>query len=365
MEDWRTLVGTGPFMLTDYVEGSSFSYIKNPDYWGYDEKFPEKRLPYIDELRWRIMPEEATFLAALRAGQVDFVGWAGTSQVRSIDLIEDLGRTNPELMIWPFSEGNENVFAPNVSRPPFDDIRVRHALQMALDLETINDSYFKGYGSTTPMGTNSTNGFHIPFEAWPGDIKQYWRYDTEGAEKLLDEAGYPRGSDGIRFKFMFLNSGAQLDLSLAELIAAYWREIGVDMEIKIAESAQVQAARRDKDFDMLQTRTAGVADPILLVEIFTSNSPFNPAASNDPVYNALYDRALAASTFEEQKQTLIEMDMHVIEKHWVIWGPDTPLFNVTQPWLKGYNGEAGMGGLKFPIFARLWIDQDLKKEMGS
>ena len=97
MEDWRTLVGTGPFVLDDYVEGSLLAYSKNPDYWGYDEKFPDNRLPYIDELRWTIMPEEATFLAALRAGQVDFVGWAGTSQVRSIDLIEKLKQTNPEL----------------------------------------------------------------------------------------------------------------------------------------------------------------------------------------------------------------------------------------------------------------------------
>ena len=79
----------------------------------------------------------------------------------------------------------------------------------------------------------------------------------------------------------------------------------------------------------------------------------------------MYEKALAASTYEDQKQTLIEMDMYAIEKHWIIWGPDTPLFHVTQPWIKGYNGEAGIGALKFPIFARLWIDQDVKQEMGS
>ena len=208
------------------------------------------------------------------------------------------------------------------------------------------------------------NGFHIPFEAWPADIKQYWKYDTEGAEKLLDEAGYPRGADGTRFKFLKLTGSAQSDTSFDQLVAAYWREIGVDMDFEVADRPAVQAALRAKDFDMAGTRAAGVADPVLLVELFTPNSAWNPVAANDPVYNALYDTALAASTYEEQKQTLIEMDMHVIENHWVIWGPDTPLFNVTQPWLKGYNGEAGMGGLKFPIFARLWLDQDLKKEMG-
>ena len=48
--DWRNLVGTGPYMLTDLVDGSSITYEKNPDYWGYDEKYPENRLPYIDQI---------------------------------------------------------------------------------------------------------------------------------------------------------------------------------------------------------------------------------------------------------------------------------------------------------------------------
>ena len=268
-------------------------------------------------------------------------------------------------MVWPFSEGNENVFTPHVSKPPFDDIRVRRAMQMALDLETINDSYFQGYGSTTPMGMTSVGGFFIPFEEWPQEVKNAYTYDPEGAEELLDEAGYPRGSDGIRFKFALLRSSAQSDLSYDQLVASYWREIGVDMEIEIVDRPVVQAAIGARDFDMTGTRAAGVADPILSVGTLTSESQWNAVASNDPVYDGLYETALAAGTYEEQKQILIEMDMHVIRNHWVIWGPDTPLFHVTQPWIKGYNGEAGIGALKFPIFARLWIDQDVKQEMGS
>ena len=49
VKDWRNLVGTGPYMLTDRVEESSITYEKNPDYWGYDEKYPENRLPYTDK----------------------------------------------------------------------------------------------------------------------------------------------------------------------------------------------------------------------------------------------------------------------------------------------------------------------------
>ena len=59
-KDWRNFVGTGPYSLTDWVEGSSMTWTKNPDYWGYDEKYPQNRLPYVDELRSQIIKEEAT-----------------------------------------------------------------------------------------------------------------------------------------------------------------------------------------------------------------------------------------------------------------------------------------------------------------
>ena len=93
--DWRNLVGTGPFELTNYVEGTVVTYARNPNYWGYDEKYPQNRLPYVDEVRSPIMPEEATRIAALRSGKVDFLGYA--SVLRSVDQAESLERTNPEI----------------------------------------------------------------------------------------------------------------------------------------------------------------------------------------------------------------------------------------------------------------------------
>ena len=70
VQDWRNLVGTGPFMLTDYVEDSHITWAKNPDYWGYDEKYPENRLPYVDELRAMIIPEQGSVQAALRSASL-------------------------------------------------------------------------------------------------------------------------------------------------------------------------------------------------------------------------------------------------------------------------------------------------------
>ena len=137
--DWRNVVGTGPFELTDHVEGSSLTYTKNPDYWGYDEKYPENRLPYVDEIRSLISTEQATNLALMRTGKADYIGRAGGTIIRSIDTAVSLQRTNPELNLWPFSFRADTAMTFNVQMPPWNDVTVRRAIQMAVDLETIND----------------------------------------------------------------------------------------------------------------------------------------------------------------------------------------------------------------------------------
>ena len=60
LNDWHHAIGTGPFILKDFVSGSSATLIKNPNYWGYDERYPQNKLPYVDTVKFLIIPDEAT-----------------------------------------------------------------------------------------------------------------------------------------------------------------------------------------------------------------------------------------------------------------------------------------------------------------
>ena len=148
--DWRNLVGTGPMMLTEWVEGSSWTWEKIPDYWGYDEKYPENRLPYVDRMRALVMPEAVTQLAAMRTGQLDLLSWL--SPLSSLDQVESLQKTNPGIRIWPSAGASIYSVGLNVQVEPFDDIRVCKALQMAINLEEINNAYYRGYADIIPQG---------------------------------------------------------------------------------------------------------------------------------------------------------------------------------------------------------------------
>ncbi|MCY3597202.1 MAG: ABC transporter substrate-binding protein [Rhodospirillales bacterium] len=169
IQDWRNLVGTGPFMLTDWVDGSSMTWEKNPDYWGTDEKFPENQLPYADATRALIMKDEATRIAAMRTGKGDYMGWLANSAISTTDQAEALVKTNPDISLIPYAYRSTTSTAFDVDKPPFDDVRVRRAMQMALDLDTINTIYFKGWATVEPMGQIGTGAIEYvtPFDQWP------------------------------------------------------------------------------------------------------------------------------------------------------------------------------------------------------
>ena len=365
VRDWRNLVGTGPYMLTDRVEESSATYEMNPDYWGYDEKYPENRLPYTDSIRLLVMPETATILAALRSRQLDYTGAIGASSITSLDQADSLKRTNPEIVQWPVFGRSETALGFDAVNPPFDDLRVRKAMQMAIDPETMNNAYFKGLGVATPHGWVRRPGYNIPFAEWPEEVKKGYMYDPEGAEALLDAAGYPRGSDGIRFKTKMTHY-QPVDINPMQAEVEYWREIGVDVEIEVVDAPTLVDRIKNHTYEGMITSNLAVDwCPPCAVDQSYSTSPWNRPGIKDSVFDAMSDAADAAATLEEQQRLVGEADMYVIERHWYLWGPMAPFILAHQPWVKGYNGEFDLGAVNYGlIYARLWIDSAMKEAMG-
>ena len=255
----------------------------------------------------------------------------------------------------------------NVNNPPFDDINVRKAMKMALDLETIYSTYYKGYGSTRPQGiiADDVKGWSTPFEEWPEEVKKVYTYDPAGAEALLDAAGYPRGADGTRFKTV-LTHLAVYDATLVELCAAYWGEIGIDVEVQVTPASEFGSIRSEGRFEMLSTEMANRPNPHNAApNRYYSNATWNSSNVKDPDFDAMYEAQLAATTLEEAQRLTREAYMYALEKHWDIWGGEAQQWNVTQPWVMGYNGEFWLGmGQNDSFFARLWIDSELKEAMG-
>ena len=366
ISDWRNFVGTGPYELTDWVQGTSIIHTKNPDYWGFDEKYPQNRLPYTDKLVGLFIMEEATRLAGLRTGRIDFLGFpAGVSDIVSADVLDSLRKTDPEIELLPWWDRSENSLALDTTKPPFDDIRVRHAMQMALDLKTINDTYYKGTAMWKPQGPvgEGLKGYYTPFDEWPDEVKKNYTYDPARARQLLAEAGYP---NGFETALIWSSEG---DLGYAEISAGYWKTIGVDVEIRVLDRPQLIPLLTEGDYGGMAGIVTGWSHPYGAVPVLRhtghSTSIWNVPRFKDPELDAMIEAGESATSIAEEQRLASEADMYMIEKHVYLWGPKAGKYMAIQPWVEGYNGEVHFGGQhRLPILARLWIDSELKEAMG-
>ena len=369
LDDPNKLIGTGPFTMVEADLGSSITYDRNPNYWKDDEKFPGNRLPYVDRIVVLTMGDEATRLAALRSGQVDFVGEAGVARIGDIQSVLDLQKTNPGMQAWPIAFRNETAQAIKLTEEgPLTDIRVRHALQMAIDNETIRDTYFAGFGTWEPMGPSGPQwGSHNSFDTWPEEIKQYWVYDPEGAERLLDEAGYPRGADGVRFRTSMWQNTQRSNVGYHELQVGYWKAIGVEVELNLLDDATLHAKLNSGDWNGMTWHWSVGADYGNLdgsLGGFRTGASFVWGAYNFPEVDARYAEYQAMTDQDAAIRLAKELDMWVIEQHPYIWGVRVGSFNVAQPWIVGHNGEMQIGNCGWEgTYNRLWIDSQLKAEL--
>ena len=266
--DWENLVGTGAYLLTDYTDGDSMTFTKNPNYWGYDPLHPDNRLPYADEFKVIVLPEEATQVAALRSGKIAFVNrW----QSLGVDQIEGLQRTNPELTTKKYTGWGANV-AFNTEGKPFDNINVRIAMQKAVNVEEMVRLYYRGNADATPWGiAPAVSGMSAPYEEWPEDVKWMYEYDPEAAEKLLDDAGLPRGSDGIRFSREW-NTCYYPDTDAALYAATYWQAIGVEITLDVPPDDSLC-------WEMMSTRDAEGNIQFEMISSDTRHALHNPLSS--------------------------------------------------------------------------------------
>ncbi len=201
---WENALGTGPFLLTDRVMASSLTLERNPNYWRKHPLYLEDTLPYLDGIKILIIPDYSTRLSAMRTGKIDYLGvsWEDADSLLS---------TSPELQyIRYLGNVSYNIFM-HVDQPdiPQYDIRVRRALNMAINNQELVDDYFGGNAvvSTFPtMPAKELMAMYTPMEEMPEWFQEMYEYHPDKARELLAEAGYPDG-----FKTEVLATAASAD----------------------------------------------------------------------------------------------------------------------------------------------------------
>jgi len=355
--DWRSSCGSGPFMMTDYVPDSSITFERNPDYWDTDPLHPENKLPYLDVVKRLTIPDWSTRLSALRTGKIDTlhgVRW---------DDAEIMMETNPELPYYKSLPVTTYSLHMRVDKGlPFDDVRVRQALWLAIDNEKIRDVHYGGNAEMLTFPIVPVAEFmdmYTPLEELPENVRELYEYHPDKAKQLLAEAGYP---DGFKTEIVCYAFPTQVDL--LSLIKAMWAEVGVDLEIQGKEVAVWQYTVFAKQHPQMAYFYDGTSAPFKMNN-WKAGNPNNASIVRDQFLVDKYAELCTYYPLDEPKarDLLKELTPYILEQAWVITPPWPYVYCFWQPWVKGYSGEYSVGYYEsenWPIW--IWLDQDIKKE---
>lgn len=333
----KRAAGSGPWQMdgTASQPGQRYVFKKNPSY------FVQGR-PYLDQINWLVVPDDATDNAAFLAKQADLLTYAGLT----LESVDQVKKNEPATVEFDYLDSTERYIYINTSKPPLSDERVRKAISLSIDRNEFIQALSNGKGEWAFAASR-------PGLFTQEEIKQVLKYDPNQAKQLLSAAGYAGGVD-IDTPYAPKKYGAKF-ISELQLLQAQLKKTGINLVLKpVDDSTYYPNWVRSGNFQLSMTPRAGptinTIDPQgALYSLFYSNQPENVGKVNDPQLTQLIE-AQKREVDPTKRQDLIRQAIRRVND--VPWGLALyygPGYQVAQPYVKGYN----------PNLANVWQDVHL------
>lgn len=337
-------------MLTDFVAGSSAYFKRNPDYWQVDPVFPQNKLPYLDSMIMLYIQDVATRIAGLRTGKIDLVTEYPWQQAESIT------KTNPRITMQKTQGSSTQYIMLATQRDPIlKDIRVRRALNLAIDRQAMIQGFYGGNADLVSWAVQpDAKGIFTPFEQMPADVKELWEYKPDKAKQLLKEAGYP---DGFTLK-MLVNSSLKDQL---DIVASYWSKVGVKVDPMVKEGGAFSSQLNSLDWPSC-IHVYGNSNPHnFYTRFYKTGHMLNRTDIKDSHIDEVRTKINSTTNIAERNQLVRELNLYCLGLVSVVNLPMPNLYTGWQPWLKNYHGEQGQMAVGRAWYQYLWVDQEMKK----
>jgi peptide/nickel transport system substrate-binding protein len=340
----KRLIGTGPYILKEHTRKVRIVLQRNPDYF-------DTGRPYVDEYVILSTPDSATRTAAFRTGQSDFLS------VQSLSEVEAVRKTNPGAVVQavPFTLTPFGL-ALAQDRPPFNDVRVRRAISMAIDRQKQVDTVFEGHGL---LGCGVPYNYYQDAPPTMKDLGPWWQYRPAEAKKLLAEAGHPNGFETTLFYYEYNpQMTSQIQLVQQEL------KTNLNIGVKISKldytgyyGRYVEGKWDGMAWGFQSGHAVGLDERAYVY--MHSKSTKNFFKVNDPVIDELTSKLRQTPGQAEQRATarrIVDREYDQVLRMWMPWGTQ---FGLAQPHLR--NMASGVLrttiGYGSPAIARVWIDK--------
>lgn len=337
----KVAIGTGPFKMDSFVRDDHGGYSRHDAYW-------RSGRPYVDKIHMVMGMNDATQQAAFVSRKIDVITMQDKAQ------FDALQRVAPDVRAQPYLADITDSLYLKLDRPPFQDIRVRRAIHLALDRQDLVERLTYGLGGIDPPSINGAKeGWVIPKDELlrlPG-YRQPKEPDRAEARRLLAEAGYPNGfKAGLKYVATYIGTPQG-----AEAVSEQLKAVGVTLELHPTEAAQFSQAQRDGNFDAYYTGHGRFQPEPSWRQYLHSKGGLNVF----PVRDADLDRLIEAQDREldvaKRKQLFIDIQRLMLDKLYTIPSFSAGIYAVWQPYVNDY--VFNMSRQTYPLnWGDFWLD---------
>ena len=297
------VIGSGPFKFKSYTRGSTFEGERNPSYFVKDR-------PYLDGYKFYISPETSVRAAAVRSGRA-YIEFRNLPDAEVDAIRKQLG---DKVSVQETPMTGQWGIAINNTKKPFDDVRVRRALTLAID------RYTMGKVLAPLTGLKFVGGLMRPGSEWgmpPAELEKLPGFGRDieknraEARKLLAEAGYPNG-----FKVVLKNRNVKLPYQdFAVFLIGEWKKVGIEVENRPLETAAWFSDGQDTgNFELIVAPTVEFSDdPDQFLGRYATGSTQNWGRFSDPQVDDLFSRQARSLDPAERKKLITRMEQRVLE----------------------------------------------------
>jgi peptide/nickel transport system substrate-binding protein len=340
----KRLIGTGPYILKEHTRKVRIVLQRNPDYY-------DKGRPYVDEYVILSTPDFATRVAAFRTGQSDFISLASPSEV------EMVRKTNPTAVAQTF-QSSLTPFGISLAqdRPPFNDVRVRRAVSLAIDRQKQVDTIYEGHGI---LGWGVPYIYYQDTPPTAKDLGPWWQYRPEEAKRLLTEAGHGKGFETTLFYYEYF---PQMTSQVQVVQQDLKKNLNIDVKITKLDYTTYYGRYVEGKWDGMawgfQSGHAVGLDERTYMYMH-SKSTKNFFRVNDPVIDELTVKLRRTAERAEQRAIAKKIVDREYDQVLRMWMPYDAGFLVFQPHVR--NGAAlairRTDAYGSPTIARMWLDK--------
>ena len=344
----ESVVGTGPWMLDSYRPNVGLTLVRNPSYF-------MAGLPNIDRVELVVDEDNASRMAAFLSGKYH-IGWEFPGTINRTDWVQikdTLQQKRPGLRVAEFPGNVMTYISMRTDRPPFNDVRVRRAMSLAIDRQGILDAVAEGFGAPNPPVPAALKEWSIPM-AQLGEGARWYRYDPAEAKRLLAQAGYP---NGFPASVCFTTYGSTILVDAATLVIKHLKDIGIEARLDQKEYGAYASTCLVGKFDSMAygPQTAFLDPDNFLYGQYYPGEPKNQSHINDPVLTDLLLRQRRTFDVAQRRQVIYDIQRYLAnQQYYVTLGSPT----YTAVWdgaLKNYGPNLG-----FDYGGRLiatWLDR--------